>query len=115
LEVAINNKMLSKDMEQDVVPAHAAYWRFCREAKMEKLLSRKLPHDRHVKCDDTNVVASVNDPSERDLTKRFDDIDIEWSVSVGEIQLVWWGELFRFGKKLRLDLSFGYIELAPQT
>jgi hypothetical protein len=73
--------MLSKDMEQDVVPAPAAYWRFCRKAKMEKLLSRKLRHGRHVKCDDTNVIASMNDPSERDLTKRFYDIDRTISIS----------------------------------
>jgi hypothetical protein len=79
-KVVVNNRMLSKDTEQDVVLAPAAYWRFCLKAKVEKLLGKKLPHGRHVKCDDTSVVASVNDRSERDLTKRFDDMDIEWSV-----------------------------------
>ena len=42
-----------------------------------------IPHgsglNRHIRCDDTTVVASVTDRSERDLTKRFDDIDIDWS------------------------------------
>jgi hypothetical protein len=112
-KVAVNNKVLAKDTEQDVVLAPAAYWLFCLKAKVEKLLSRKLPHGRQVKCDDTSVVASVNDRSERDLTKRFDDMDIEWSVV--ERQLIRWGELFRSGKKLRVDLSFNYIELAPTS
>jgi len=53
----------------------------------------------------TLMVASVTDRSERDLTKRrkrFDDIDIGWSVI--EKQFVEWGELFRYDKKLRVDL-----------
>jgi hypothetical protein len=112
-KVVVNNRMLSKDTEQDIVLAPAAYWRFCLKAKVEKLLGKKLPHGRHVKYDDTSVVASVNDRSERDLTKRFDDMDIEWSVV--ERQLIRWGELFRAGKKLRVDLSFNYIELAPPS
>ena len=112
-KVVVNNKVLAKDTEQDVVLAPAAYWCFCLKAKVEKLLSRKLPHGRHVKCDDTSVVATVNDRSERDLTKRFDDMDVEWSVV--ERQLIRWGELFCSGKKLRVDISFNYIELAPSS
>jgi hypothetical protein len=112
-KVVVNNKTLSKDTEQDVVLAPSAYWRLCLSAKVDKLLSRKLPHGRHVKCDDTSVVASVNDRSERDLTKRFDEMDIDWLLV--ERQLMRWGELLRSGKKLRVDLSFNYVELAPPS
>jgi hypothetical protein len=111
--VGINNKKLSKDTEQDVVLAPAVYWRFCLKDKVDKLLCRKLPRGRQVKCGDTSVVASVNDRSERDLTKGFDDMDIEWSVV--ERQLIQWGELFRSGKKLRVNLSSNYIKLAPSS
>jgi hypothetical protein len=52
----------------------------------------------------------VNDRTERDLTKRFDDMDVDWSLV--ERQLMRWGELLRSGKKLRVDLSFNYVELA---
>jgi hypothetical protein len=75
--VGINNKKLSKDTEQGAVLAPAIYWGFCLKDKVDKLLCRKLPRGRQVKCDDTSVVASVNDRSERDLTKGFDDMDIE--------------------------------------
>ena len=112
-KVVVNNKTLSKDTEQDVVLAPSAYWRLYLRAKVDKLLSRKLPHGRHVKCDDTNVVASVNDRSERDLTKRFDDMDVDWLLV--ERQLMRWGGLLRSGKKLRVDLSFNYVELAPPS
>jgi hypothetical protein len=59
---------------------------------MEKLSSKKVAHNRHVEYDDTDVVVSVNDNSERYLTKRFDNMDIDWSVK--EKQLIRWGELF---------------------
>jgi hypothetical protein len=59
--------------------------------------------------DDISVVVSVIGRSERDLTKRFDEIEIDWPVI--EKQLVVWGELFRAGKRLRVDLSFNYLEI----
>jgi hypothetical protein len=39
---------------------------------LEKLLWRKLGQNSHVRCDDTNVVVSVTDRTERELVKRFD-------------------------------------------
>lgn len=56
---------------------------------------------------------SVTDRTERDLIKRFDDIDIDWSLV--EKQFVKWGELFRSGKKLRVDLSFNYTESSQSS
>ena len=76
--------------------------------KPEKLLRKKVAQNRHVRCDDTSVVVSVTDRTKRDLTKRFDDIDIDWSLV--EKQFVKWGELFRSGKKLRVNLSFHYTD-----
>jgi hypothetical protein len=59
------------------------------------------------------VIISVAERSQRDLTKRFDDTEIDWSIV--EKQLVAWGELFRAGKKLRVDLSFNYVETGQQS
>ena len=107
-KVMVNNKVIAKETEQDVVLAPAAYWHMCLHTKVQRLVSRKLPPGRNVEYDDTNVVVSVNDRSERDVTKQFDTMDIDWSATAR--QLVRWGELFRVGKKLRVDLSFNYVE-----
>jgi hypothetical protein len=54
------------------------------------------------------VAISVTDRAERDLVKHFDELDIDWPVI--ERQLQAWGYLFRGGKKLRVEISFNYIE-----
>lgn len=111
-KVAVNNRVVAKDTEQDLVLVPAAYWHMYLKTKVEKLSSRKVGHNRHVEYDDTSVIVSVNDRSERDLTKRFDNMNIEWPVV--ERQLIRWGELFRAGKRLRVDLSFNYIDASSQ-
>lgn len=111
-KVTVNNKVFSKDTEQNLVLAPAVFWELVLQPKLEKLLRRKVPHNRCVRPDDTNIVVSVTERSERDLTKRFDDTDTDWSIV--EKQLVHWGERFRAGKKLRVDITFGYIETGPE-
>jgi hypothetical protein len=90
----------------------AAYWHMYLKSKMEMFSSRKVGHNRYVEYNDISVVVSVNNCSERDLTKRFDNMNIDWPVV--ERQLIWWGELFRAGKRLRVDLSFNYIDASSQ-
>ncbi|RYP46520.1 hypothetical protein DL768_007292 [Monosporascus sp. mg162] len=80
----------------------------CSSIPSWKLLRKKLAQNRAVRCDETNVIVSVTGRSEHDLTKRFDDIDVDWSIV--EKQLLAWGELFRSGKKLRVYLSFNYLD-----
>jgi hypothetical protein len=53
-------------------------------------------------------VVSVTERKEQDLTKRFDDTSIDWAVI--ESQLVAWGKFYHAGKKLRLNLSFNYVD-----
>jgi hypothetical protein len=107
-KVTVNNRMVSKDTEPDVVLAPASYWRLILQPKLEKLLCKKLAKNRPINSEDTNVVVSVTERSQRDLTKRFDDTDIDWGVL--ERQLIKWAEFFYAGKKLRLNFSFNYVE-----
>jgi hypothetical protein len=51
--------------------------------------------------------------SQRDLTKRFDETEIDWAII--EKQLVAWKQYFRKGKKLRIDISFHYAETGRQS
>jgi hypothetical protein len=94
------------------VLAPTFYWPQFLKPKLEKLLRKKVSSNKRVTPDDTNVVVSVTDRSERDLTRRFDETEIGWPDI--EKQLVTWGELFRAGKKLRVDLSFNYLETGQQ-
>jgi hypothetical protein len=75
-KVLVNNKKISNDTEQDLVLAPMAYWHEILKPKLNRLLRRKVAQNRTIRCDDTSVVASVTDRSQRDLIKRFNDINI---------------------------------------
>lgn len=112
-KIAVNNRAIAKDTEQDIVLAPAVYWRMYLQAKVEKLVDKKLPRSSHMELDDIGVVASVKDRSESDLTKRFDDMNIDWSVI--EKAFVRWSEPFRAGKKLTVTLAFNYTNSASSS
>jgi hypothetical protein len=112
-KVTLNNKLVSKDTEPNLVLAPRFYWSLFLREKLDKLLQKKLSPSKRVTCEDTNVVVSVTDRSERDLTKRFDERDVDWFLV--EKQFLAWGESFRAGKKLRVDVSFNYVEIGQQA
>ena len=64
-KVTVNNKVISKDTEQDLVLAPTAHWHVFLQTKLEKLPHKKLAQNRHIRCDDTNVIMSVTCRSER--------------------------------------------------
>jgi hypothetical protein len=87
-KVTLNNRLLSKDTEPDLVLAPRFYWSLFLREKLEKLLQKKLPPSKRVTCEDTNVVVSVTERSKHDLTKRFDELDVDWFLV--ERQLSQW-------------------------
>jgi len=110
-KITVNNRAITpKDTELGLVLEPAAYWEHFLEPKLKNVLFRK---NRPLRSEDTTVVVSVSDRSERDLTKRFDDTNIDWAVI--QKQLLAWGELFRVGKKLRLILSFNYVDASQSS
>ncbi|KAH8797811.1 hypothetical protein F5884DRAFT_626659, partial [Xylogone sp. PMI_703] len=60
------------------------------------------------KPDATTVVLSVNDRSERDITKRFEELQIDWPIVEDKLQA--WSHLLRIGKRLTVNALFNYIE-----
>ncbi|KAK0627101.1 hypothetical protein B0T14DRAFT_493284 [Immersiella caudata] len=80
---------LTNDTEQNLlVPAPGAFWDQTLKPKLLQLLAKKTPRNKCHEPDETNVVVSITDRSQRDLTKRFDELDIDWGAI--ENQLVAW-------------------------
>ena len=67
-KVILNNKLITKDTEQDLVLAPNFYWSLFLRPKLEKPLCKKLSPNKRVRLDDTNVAVSVIECSERNLT-----------------------------------------------
>jgi hypothetical protein len=102
---------LTNDTEQNVVLAPGAFWDRTLKPKLQQLLEKKTPRNKCYEPDETNVVVSVTDRSERDLTRRFDELEIDWDTV--EQQLMAWSYLLRDGKRLRIEISFIYKENTP--
>ena len=109
--MTLNNRaIMPKETEQKVVLRHTDFWKHILDPKMENLIRKK---NRRLKSEDTTIVVSVSARSEHDLTKRFDNTSIDWAVI--ESQLLAWSELYRTGKKFRLNLSFNYVDVSQSS
>lgn len=72
----MNNRVVAKDTEQDLALPPSTHWEQLRE-KADGVSRRKIARNRRVRLVDTNLVVSVNDRSECDLTKHLEGSDID--------------------------------------
>jgi hypothetical protein len=82
----MNNQIVSKDIDKDLVLALSDYWQQFLEKKMQNFMGRKAPCDRRVRAEDTSIVVSVRNCSRRDLTKRYDKTDIDGTTIDRQLQ-----------------------------
>ncbi|KAI1374707.1 hypothetical protein F4677DRAFT_425854 [Hypoxylon crocopeplum] len=105
-KLSLNGRVTAKDTEPDVVLSPSDFWEVSLRKKLEELLKKKQA-SKSLQPDETNVVVSVTDRHERDLVKRFDERNVDWTVV--EKQLRTWSHLLRLGKRLRVNISFRYL------
>jgi hypothetical protein len=58
----------------------SCYWPLILWPKLKKLLRKKVSSNKRIMPDNTSVVVLVTRRIERDLTKRFNKIEVDWSV-----------------------------------
>lgn len=94
-----------KDTEQDLVLTPGFHWRLFLQPKLREKLDAKYPHQKLV-IDDTSIMLTV--PQVDKVDRQFPKTDINWPEI--EKQLYEWGHHFLSGKRLKLIISFNYIE-----
>jgi len=101
----MNRRVTAKQTENDLVVAPSDFW---NEELSSKVADIVKSTGKSCEADATTIAISVNDRSEYDITKRFERLEIDWLIV--ERQLQAWSNLLRIGKRLRIDISFNYME-----
>lgn len=63
----LNKKVISRDTEDDVALTPSAYWPVILRPKLKMCLEGNTAGRGRARPDDTSIVVSVNDRSQRDL------------------------------------------------
>ena len=76
-KLILNKRAAAKQTEENLVVAPSAFW---GEELASKIADIVQSTGKSYKADATTVVISVNDRSERDITKHFKKLQINWTV-----------------------------------
>ncbi|KAK4097376.1 hypothetical protein N658DRAFT_291647 [Parathielavia hyrcaniae] len=104
-KLTLNKKTAAKQTEDNLVVAPSDFW---NEELASKIADIVQSTGKSYKADATTIAISVNDRSERDITKHFKELQIDWPVV--EKQHQGWSHLLRIGKTVRVNVSFNYME-----
>ncbi|KAK1509297.1 hypothetical protein CABS01_16851 [Colletotrichum abscissum] len=112
-KLTANNKLVARKSEPDLVLAPNAVSTRILRHKLDRLGTKKLPCNKSLKIDDTDVVVSVYGRTQRDLFKRFDELDVDWIIVEGHLKT--WSHLYRAGRAITIKTSFNYVESGPSS
>lgn len=105
-KMTVNNRaIMPKDTLQNMVLAPADSMKYVLKPKLDESIQQQ---NRSHEPNFISVVVSVTQRKEPPLSKVFSKTNIDWSVI--ESQLIAWSKFYHAGKKLKLNLSFDYID-----
>ncbi len=105
-KLILNKRVVAKQTEDDLVLAPNDFW---NEKLSSKIAEIAQSTGKPYKVEATTIVVSVNDRSERDITKRFEGLQIDWPMLEGKLQA--WSNLLRIiGESMRINVSFNFLE-----
>ncbi|KAK5069390.1 hypothetical protein LTR51_008640 [Lithohypha guttulata] len=107
-KVKVNKTIIFKETEENIVLSPAAFWEQVLQTRLDEQLQKDNRSSRSVCAKVTDIVVSVTGRSERPWVKQFGGTNIDWSKV--ERKLLEWSELFRKGKRLRVDICLQYVE-----
>ena len=105
-KLTLNKRVIAKQTEDDLVLAPSDFWNEELSSKIADIV--KSSSGKPCKADATTIVISVNDRTEPDITKRFEELQIDWSIVENKLQA--WSHLLRIGKRLRISVLLNYVE-----
>ena len=114
-KAVLKTKRLGMNTAEDVLLSPKAFWDATLQHSLDACLEREFSQQNRPEPCSTLVVVSVSKRAERDLTKEFAGLDVDWSLI--EEKLESWGCHFREGKRLLVKITFRFRprNAAPQT
>ena len=113
LKVKGSYKYSTDETEDNLVLAPGAYWERVLHPKIKALLQQKLPSNKSFRPDEVKMTVFASGRGTRKLTKRFDDLDLDWSDAEKKLQE--WSGLFLTGKTLTIELVMNVVEVQPSS
>lgn len=83
MKAVLKTKRLGMNTEEDVFLSPKAFWDATLQHDLDASLEREFSQQNRPEPCNTLVVVSVSKRAERDLTKEFVGLDIDWSL-IGE-------------------------------
>ncbi|EHK19848.1 uncharacterized protein TRIVIDRAFT_47145, partial [Trichoderma virens Gv29-8] len=84
-KLTVNNRQVAKQTKQDLVLAPGDFWNKTLISRLDKLV-QKTQVNKQYAADATTIVISVTERSERNITKQFDKIKVDWLVVERQLQ-----------------------------
>jgi hypothetical protein len=107
-KLRLNRKAVTTQSEPNVAVSLGCYWRLVLRNRLRQAVCRQFSDSQRVRHNDTTVAVSVTERSERYLTMEFDGTEIDWVVA--DKRLLDWSPYFQKGKRLRVNISFNFVE-----